>query len=182
MAIRLIWMPRTPTEGTSRVTSRFGGCLFSVSGLVVRAYRVSSVWAWLDGVSRPGFPVTIMENASMSSGLSHNPGEYASAGWRPPWDLLLGASSRIPAGSVRQAGPASLRKCFAVGHTLAMQRPDGNAHGGPSPTSDLAATPPDAFPVRRGGTWTHVPPDSASGFGVLWRQRYVQGARFPHDV
>jgi len=26
-----------------------------------------------------------------------------------------------------------------------MQRPDGNAHGGPSPTSDLAAMPPDAF-------------------------------------
>src|ERR1019366_239523 len=56
-------------------------------------------------------------------------------------------------GSVTRARPRPLRKRVAVGHKLAMQRPDGNAHGGPSPTSDLAATPPDAslWVVRRGG-------------------------------
>jgi hypothetical protein len=50
--------------------------------------------------------------------------------------------------------PVEMALTKQVGHTLAVQRPDGNAHGGPSPTSDLAAMPPDASPwvVRCGGT------------------------------
>jgi hypothetical protein len=55
----------------------------------------------------------------------------------PKWPLPWSAS---------RARGRPLRKRFAVGHKLAVQRPDGNAHGGPSPTSDLAAMPPDASP------------------------------------
>ena len=65
---------------------------------------------------------------------------------------------------------------------LGMQRPDGNAHGGTSPTSDLAAMPPDAFsPVRRGGTLREDLPRRTrkrvgdvhrmAGERLLWRLR-----------
>jgi hypothetical protein len=82
-------------------------------------------------------------------------------------------------GSVTRARPRPLRKRVAVGHKLAMQRPDGNAHGGPSPTSDLAAMPPDAsnWVVRRGGTLLH--PSRVPSAGKPRRRTLGPGLRSP---